>query len=645
MKKYFLLSLLMLLSVMASADAVEIDGICYNLESSGETLIAIVKSGSTKYSGEVVIPKTITYEGDIYDVTIIGEKAFYFCTNLTSVTIPNSVSIIEDEAFEGCSDLSSVSIPNSVKRIGGSAFENCSSLTSVIIPNSVTSIAGGAFYGCSGLTSLTIPNSVLSIGTYAYAGCKNLKTVISEINSPFDINYNTFDSGTYFMADLIVPKGTKSAYQSKTGWGAFKVISDGTIDINPKRTIHVFTAGTLSSYINEEERYRIEELTLTGEINGDDLKLIREMAGCNYFDYEEIGDGGGNYYCRLTSLDLSGVNIIKGGGPYYFVADYYGLDNPRSFSYNDYELPAAAFVNSNLTKIIMPKSTIAIGEYAFYGCNGLTSITIDKGVGSIGNTAFASCVKLVDVYCYAENVPITKSDAFNNSYPEHIILHVPEKSIDAYKAAEPWNQFKEIVAIEESTEDVIKITSAGQTTWCSAYDLDFTDVEGLKAYTAEGYDRETGVIWLMRVKKVPAGEGILLIGDEGEYHVPHKATTCYYGNFMVGTLSAKTINETEGEYTNFYLSNGAYGVGFYKVDGSIEIKANRAYLPLLKNTVSSTRGFIGIDFDDDAEGTTGISEAQQRVGEQDVYYNLQGQRVDNPSKGLYIRNGKKVVIK
>ena len=149
----------------------------------------------------------------------------------------------------------------------------------------------------------------------------------------------------------------------------------------------------------------------------------------------------------------------------------------------------------------------------------------------------------------------------------------------------------------------------------------------------------------MRVKKVPAGEGILLIGDEGEYKVPHKTTTSYYGNFMVGTLSAKTINETDGEYTNYYLSNGSFGIGFYKVNGSVEIKANRAYLPLLKNEVSGTRSFIGLDFEDGEEGTTGISEAPQSLAEKDVYYNLQGQRVDNPSKGLYIKNGRKVVIK
>ena len=198
---------------------------------------------------------------------------------------------------------------------------------------------------------------------------------------------------------------------------------------------------------------------------------------------------------------------------------------------------------------------------------------------------------------------------------------------------------------EEGEKEVIKISSAGQTTWCSAYDLDFTGVNGLKAYTATGYHRTKGTIWLTRVYEVPAEEGILLIGDQGEYKIPQKATTAYYANLMVGTLKAITINETDGEYTNYYLSNGAYGVGFYKVDGSVDIKANRAYLPLLKNTVSGSRGFIGIDYDDDAEGTTGISNNNREPITNNVWYNLQGQRVDNPSKGLYIKNGKKVLVK
>jgi hypothetical protein len=110
-------------------------------------------------------------------VTIIGQAAFTFCTGLTSVTIPNSVTSIGIEAFYGCKGLTSVTIPDSVTGIGSYAFQNCTGLTSVTIPNSVTSIGSYALKNCSGLTSVTIPNSVTSIGIEAFYGCTGLTSV------------------------------------------------------------------------------------------------------------------------------------------------------------------------------------------------------------------------------------------------------------------------------------------------------------------------------------------------------------------------------------------------------------------------------------------------------------------------------------
>ena len=110
-------------------------------------------------------------------VTSIGDSAFIYCTGLTSITIPNSVTSIGDAAFQNCRSLTSITIPNSVTSIGDAAFQNCRSLTSITIPNSVTSIGEGVFADCAGLTSITIPNSVTSIGNWAFANCDSLNSV------------------------------------------------------------------------------------------------------------------------------------------------------------------------------------------------------------------------------------------------------------------------------------------------------------------------------------------------------------------------------------------------------------------------------------------------------------------------------------
>ena len=96
----------------------------------------------------------------------------------------------------------------------------------------------------------------------------------------------------------------------------------------------------------------------------------------------------------------------------------------------------------------IPNSVTSIGKFAFYGCSGLTSITIPNSVTSIGSGAFKGCSELTDVYCYAENVPSTNSDAFEGSYIEYATLHVPEVSINTYKERTPWSSFGTIKPLE-----------------------------------------------------------------------------------------------------------------------------------------------------------------------------------------------------
>ena len=139
---------------------------------------------------------------------------------------------IRNSAFFGCSSLTSITIPNSVTSIGNWAFWNCSGLTSVTIPNSVTSIGDYAFQYCKGLTSVTIPKSVTSIGDEAFDGV-DLTTVVSLIENPFVIvgkssSYRAFSGNTFDNATLYVPVGTKEKYQATDGWKDFAYIVEGT---------------------------------------------------------------------------------------------------------------------------------------------------------------------------------------------------------------------------------------------------------------------------------------------------------------------------------------------------------------------------------------------------------------------------------
>ncbi len=211
------------------ADAVEIDGIYYNLISKVKT--AEVTSNPNKYTGTVVIPESVTYEGEKYDVKTIGYSAFFYCSslisvtipssiltikqaafqscsNLTSFTIPNSVTNIEGWTFSRCSRLTSITIPNSVLTIGENAFAGCTSLDSITIPNSITGIASHMFDGCTGLTSITIPNSVTSIGSYAFNGCTGL-TSITIPNSVTSTGEHVF-SGCTGLTSVTIPNSITS---------------------------------------------------------------------------------------------------------------------------------------------------------------------------------------------------------------------------------------------------------------------------------------------------------------------------------------------------------------------------------------------------------------------------------------------------
>lgn len=180
MKKLSTLLIAIFTAIAAQAYDVVVDGIAYNLNGS-EAEVTNHSSGSSNgdyYIGDITIPSSIEYDGNKYDVTAIGMRAFYGCKSLTSISIPNSITSIGTYAFYNCSILTSIKIPESVTTIGLYSFSRCTDLGSINIPNGVTTIGSYAFSECGNLTSIQLPNSVTTIGSSAFYKCVNLDSII-----------------------------------------------------------------------------------------------------------------------------------------------------------------------------------------------------------------------------------------------------------------------------------------------------------------------------------------------------------------------------------------------------------------------------------------------------------------------------------
>ena len=355
------------------------NGLWYNLNSEDNTA-EVIASQDEQYSGDISIPSSI-YNNKSYVVTSIGESAFEGCSGLTSITIPTSIITIEKGAFYGCSGL-----------------------TYLAIPESVTSIGVGAFSVCYNLTSIYIPSSVTKIDSYAFDHCPSLNHIVIIRENPFAIDntvFETFDDSynVYTMATLVVPDGAKSAYRSAAGWSNFTNISEASEQ--KVRSIHVAKAGTLSNYITDIEKYQIEELTLTGELNGTDFKLIRDMGGSSFHEGSNVRYLSTNG--KLKSLDIKKKKIVS-GGTYYVLTTF---DHSWAFTRvntegeevytKDNRITHMLFAYTNIETIVLPNNVISIDSYAFWDCKNLTSFIIPNSVKEIGRYAFIGCSNLTSI--------------------------------------------------------------------------------------------------------------------------------------------------------------------------------------------------------------------------------------------------------
>ena len=505
MKNLLLIVTAMLLPFVAMADIVEIDGIRYNLVTEIKEARVVEKTPGNnygQYSGEIIIPSNVTYQGVNYSVTSIEFEAFVRCSGLTSVTIPNSVTSIGmyafdgcsgltsvtilcpyvnswfsrkssikeivlgnqvtsigNEAFAGCSGLTSVTIPESVTSIGMYAFADCKGLTSVTIPNSVTSICESVFGGCSGLTSVTIPSSVTSIGDCAFAVCSGL-TSVTIPNSVTSIGGSAF-AGCSGLTSVTIPSSVTSI-----GYGAFSDCS-GLTSVSclcspTSESINIFSGCTNIQEVTFNCETvtslfsgltSITKITMTDKVTSIGGSAFMDCSGLTSVTIPEsvtsIGSSAFSGCSGLASVIIpNGVTEI-GWSSFDGCTSLTSVTIPNSVT----EICPYAFMDCiSLTSVTIPNSMNSISECTFGGCRGLTSVTIGNGVTEIGSGAFGGCSGLKDVYCLRDNVPQTATDAFRQSDVKNTILHVKDYALESFMSVEPWSYFKEIVCDEIVTD-------------------------------------------------------------------------------------------------------------------------------------------------------------------------------------------------
>ena len=190
-----------------------------------DATIGFPSPGSPDANAEIVILDKFTVSGKEYSVKKIGDYAFALMNNVTSVTIPSSVTSIGNNAFEGCTLLSDLHLSSGLVSIGSKAFEGCHSLTTVSLPEGLESLGFEVFAVCSRLASIYIPESVISIDPLLFLGCDALSTIISMNKNPQEVP-EMCQPSLLQQITLRVPTGTKSKYETTSGWEQFHNIEE-----------------------------------------------------------------------------------------------------------------------------------------------------------------------------------------------------------------------------------------------------------------------------------------------------------------------------------------------------------------------------------------------------------------------------------
>ncbi|MDE6268839.1 MAG: leucine-rich repeat domain-containing protein [Muribaculaceae bacterium] len=528
-----LIPLYLIITAYLHVNAFEVDGLYYKIldDSSVEVI-----SGSSKYTGDIIIPETVKYNGTSYPVISIGKYAFDGCKGLSYITIPNSVISLEEFAFRDCVGLTSVIIPNSVTSIGNFAFSACSGLTSLELGESVEIIGDRAFSRCKGLNSVTIPNSVTTIKYCAFEECPALKEInILSLESWCNINFQgtnsnplTFVHNLYLngelIKNLILPESVSeiktnafegcSCLESVTLPNSVTYIGDSAF--NGCNGLTSFFIPNSVTYIGDGAFFGcsgISAITIPNSvtyIGSSVFKNCSEIKKVKFEDGNEKVELAPSTFCAFKSCPLEDVYLGRDlyyGYPYAPFSEQTNLTKltiGKSVKYIwGYEFSGC----TNLTSVIIPNSVTYIGQNAFEGCFDLSSITLGESIESIRENAFKNCTSLSHITSLAINPPSVYNSCFENDTYQTATLEVLPEALDAYKEHPVWGKFliKDLSAINdiENPEDDFSFSVVGGSILVNAPEgkkIDIYNIGGnlVRSTTDQTIDGITPGIYILR---------------------------------------------------------------------------------------------------------------------------------------------------
>ena len=547
-------------------------------------------------------------------VTSIGEYAFSGCSGLTSVTIGNSVTSIGILAFYNCTGLTSITIPNSVTTIGKSAFYGCSGLTSITIPNSVTSIGGYAFLNCTGLTSVTIGNSVTSIGDAAFEGCSNLTEILSLAKTPAYAESETFYAINSNVI-LYVPEGSKEAYSTAQAWSDFPTIVEIPTNTLSMPSVELYKGKTVTvpvSLSNLDKFTAFQcDLTLPDGVTCSKVTLS-DRASDHTITKSQYSDN----VVRIASISFTSSPFSGNDGILFNIE----LTETESFTEGQYEisLKNIKFSTIDAEEYNLPETTatLTMKTYIKGDANGDGSITITDAVAVVnyvmGNIPASFVFDAADIN---ESGDISITDAVGTV---NLLL---SQSVSTTSIS-TQNNTKSIISPK------VEITTEGN----SLYMQDFTVIPGTENTVYLYMDNSTDYTAFSTDIHFPQGITVTskkLCSERVSDHMMSSSTPAE------NVLRLAALSFTNAPFT------GVSGDPIVELTISVDenftggtITINNAELSTASMDYcrpDETTAVITLDI------TDGVNDITEDSATSVEYYDLQGVRVENPEKGVYIK--------